>query len=138
MPLFDLSDVIASLPTGSYTLIRRVAGGFDPLTGKVLPAVETEVQLTDVTVLPEPSLANDELKLRAGSSSDDRLMAWVPIAQLAGEALRASDPTTGQMADRIIYGGKIYEVTDSLDWSEAGGYSQARFGIYARSVEGAS
>lgn len=136
MAVMDFSAVFEILGDGGdYTLTRRVPGTIDQDTGLIAAPTETDVALTGVIVEPEPSLADDEQRARPGAWSTDRLMVWVPKSQLedSGGALTASG--SDRLADRITYGGRLYEVTDSLDWSDRAGYSQARFGIVEPAVE---
>jgi hypothetical protein len=129
--LLDVSDVVEALGTGSYTVIRRAPGAVDT-DGKVLPPVESTVTISAV-VLPEPSLADDEQRHMAGGWSTDRIMVFAKPQVGLDTSFTATE--TGKLADRIIYQGKTYEVTDTLDWEESGGYYQARFGIVDLSVE---
>lgn len=131
MALLDVSDVVDALGTGTYTVIRRTPGVVDS-DGKVLPPSETTVTISAV-VLPEPSLADDEQRHMAGGWSTDRIMVFAKPQAGLSSAFTATE--TGRLADRIVYQGKTYEVTDTLDWEESGGYYQARFGIVDLNVE---
>ncbi len=125
----DFSAVFDILATGDYTLTRRVSGALSSTTGLIAAPTETAVPLTGIIVQPEKSLADDEQRARSGAWSTDRLKVNVPIAQLQANGGALTATTTDRLADRLTYGGKTYEVTDSLDHSETGAYSFARFGI---------
>lgn len=139
MGVFDFSAVFSILATGDYTLTRRVPGTIDEDTGLVSSPTSTDVRLTGVIVQPEKSLADDEQRHRAGGWSTDRLKVFVPISQLEASGGALTCTTTDRLADRITWpdgvNGKLYEATDSLDESETGGYSFARFGIIDEQIE---
>lgn len=135
MAVMDFTAVFDILGTGDYTLTRRVPGTISSTTGLISAPTETTVALTGVIIQPEKSLADDEQRARSGAWSTDRLKVWVPIAQLASNGGALTATTTERMADRLTYGGKTYEVTDSLDESETGAYSFARFGIVEPGIE---
>jgi hypothetical protein len=132
---FDFTAVFEILGTGDYTLTRRTPNAVDE-NGRVVAPTSVDVELTGVIVQPEKSLADDEQRHRAGAWSTDRLKVWVPAAQLADNGGALTATTTDRLADRLAYGGKTYEVTDSLDHGETGAYSFARFGILDTTVEG--
>ncbi len=133
---FDFTAVFGILGTGDYTLTRRVPGAVNETTGLIPAPTETAASLTGVIVQPEKSLADDELRLRGGASSSDRLKVWVPTAQLSGNGGAITCSTSSRLADRIVYRGNVYEATDSLDHTETAAYSFARFGIVDTSFEG--
>lgn len=139
MGVFDFTPVFSLLATGDYTLTRRVPGTVDSGTGLVGSPTSTTVRLTGVIVQPEKSLADDEQRHRAGTWSTDRLKVYVPISQLADNGGALTCTTSDRLADRITWpdgpGGKLYEATDSLDESETGAYSFARFGIVEPGIE---
>lgn len=134
MAVLDVTAAIDLLATGTYTLVRRVPGAIDSDTGLVGDPTETEVEITAV-ILPEPSLADDEQRSRGGQWSTDRIMVWAKSSDLEASGGELTVSNTDRLADRIEYRGKIYEGTDSLGWTEAGGYSQQRFGIVEPGIE---
>lgn len=129
MPVFDFTPYFSIHATGDYTLTRRVPGTLDEDTGLISAPDETEVALTGIIIEPEPSLADDEQRARAGAYSDDRITARIPMSQLeaSGGALTATTAT--RLADRITYEGDVFEVTDALSHKQTGNFSLARLGI---------
>jgi hypothetical protein len=134
MGVFDFTAVFETLATGDYTLTRRTPGAVDA-NGRATAATSVDVELTGIIVQPEKSLADDEQRHPVGGWSTDRLKVIVPIAQLVASGGALTATTTDRLADRLTYGGKTYEVTDSLDHTETGAYSFARFGIIDTTVE---
>ena len=126
--ILDMRALVRRFTTGTYSLTRRPAATIDA-DGRATQATAV-VEVIKAAVFPEPSLADDEQRAPAGAWSTDRLMVF---AEGLSAPLTASTDT--ERGDRITYQGKVYEVSDSLDWTEAGGFAQARFGIVDTRIE---
>ncbi len=117
----DLGFIVDAFTTGTYVLTRRTLPvNVDGIFVESDPTVET----IRAAIYPEPSLADDQQHSPSGDFSDDRIMVFAQ--GLSAPLTTSADPSLG---DRIAYQGKTYGATDSLDWVESGGFTQARFGI---------
>lgn len=128
----DVSSALRTLRTGRYRIIRRSPGGVDG-SGHELPAITTVLEDVPGVVHPAANVADDEQRNKSGSWSTDRIIGRFELADLGGIALAGTDVTA--LADRIEYQGKIYEAVNTLDFGEAGGYSECQFAAIGRTLE---
>ena len=134
-PLMDMGPIVAAEDTGSYTLIRRAAGAYDPATGTFSDPTEVESTI-QAQVVPNANVADDEIPTAAGAISTDRIQVIVAADQLGGVALACTDVVGETLADRLLYQGKTYLAINTLDYIESGGFSVAQFAALSKEMEG--
>ncbi len=111
----DAADVIASLDTGSYTVTRRAAAGYD--THGRAQASGTSTLTIDASV--QPANGRDLLRLEEGRRTVETRVVYTPTQLLTGGQGSANE------ADLIAIDGRTWEVQLAEGWPGAPGYCRA-------------
>ena len=111
----DAADVIASLDTGSYVVLRRSAAGYDD-QGRAKPSSTTTLTI-DASV--QPASGRDLLRLPEGRRAVETRVVFTPTQLLLGGQGSANE------ADLISMDGRTWEVQQSEGWPGAPGYCRA-------------
>lgn len=105
-----VAGAIAGLSTGAVT-VRRRSGAY--VAGDFVASADETLTLRG---LVHPATGADLKKLPEGERTEGVVRVYTI------ERIRLSDRTTGQLADRITYGGVEYEARTVEDWAAFGYY----------------
>jgi hypothetical protein len=104
MALMDLTAVIASFATGTYTVTRPGADTYD--TNGRLVAGSTSTFSVEACVQPVTGRALD--RLPEGLRQSEVVSVWAPLEM--------------RNRDTFVYEGETWQVQESKDWNTLGGY----------------
>jgi hypothetical protein len=110
--LFDLTDAIAELSSGAYTLRRPAAAVV--VGGRVQAATFSDSAITGSL---QPAGGRELQRLPEGLRQREARVFFTPTE------LRAGSSTT--QPDRLVIDGDEWEVSTVEAWAELGGYYQA-------------
>lgn len=111
----DLSSVIASLGSGTYTVTRGTAGSYGTSGANEGVYVPGSTSTFSIRAAVQPVSGRDLLRLPEGLRTSELIAIWTATA------LQTASPQ-GAPADRIAYNGTNYEVQQVEYWAENGGY----------------
>lgn len=106
----DVSGVIASLASGTYTVTRTAAAGI--VKGRATPGATTTIS---IVASIQPVTGKDLKRLPEGLRTEDLIAGWTSTE------LRTA-AVAGVYADKITYLGGSYEVQKVESWDETGNY----------------
>lgn len=110
--LFDLSSVIAQLPSGTYTVTRAA-----PTTTTGGRAVPGSTSTLSIVASVQPLNGRDLKQLPEGMRTEELQKIY------SSTALRTQGP--GQAPDKIAIGSETWEVRRVEDWSQTGNFYMA-------------
>jgi len=111
----DLSDVIALLGSGTYTVTRPSAATSLVDGRRVAPATTTFTVVASV----QPSSGRSIDRLPEGLRARESMDVWTATK------LQPASPETGLEGDRIAIDGSVYEVQIVHDWQKHGSFCRA-------------
>jgi hypothetical protein len=112
----DFSGMITGFATPSVTLRRYVAQTLSTTTGRFNDPSSSDTAL--VASVQRPT--GRQLQLLPENQRTQEA-----IAVYTSTLLRTAKPASNLLADRIVYGGDVYEVQTLIDWVPAGNFCQA-------------
>lgn len=114
----DMTDVLEALATGTYEIRPGAAPVLDEATGKFsTPSPPAPVPDVLCSVQEVAGIKGEQLP-EGERQTDTRLV-------VTAYSLHAADTATGRVADQIVIGGQVYEVTDAAAWKHASGLCAA-------------
>jgi len=109
----DLSDVIASLATGTYTVTRQSVSAYGSDGRLDAPSTTT----FSITACVQPVTGRELQRLPEGLQNQEVLAVWSPVE------LKTQGP--GQDPDLVSIDGDSYEVHKLERWNTLGAYWRA-------------